>query len=319
VWEGAVGRSASSPGARNAARHLADQLITTYRRHWNRPEYVERGSSGHVHYAAVAHVLAGYLHHHPREGRPQDREVLSGQLLPLVSRALRGERLSRQTLEIFIEAFGIRKEHADELRWQWEERIPARVVTGSLPPLEGTPSDRTSRYKTTSLHEFHYLGPDGQPTHHRTVRDIESMVDDLSVYRYRFDSAHVSVERIHGGTPGEPYIIGASQWAVDIRLPRTLKRGQSHTLEFVTRFRNPRFDEPCCRRVAHERFENVTMLVEFHQEKLPRSVWWAQWKDYREPNIIVIGKERAELDSDNTVSHQLAVLDHAVVGFMWEW
>lgn len=312
-------RSASSAGARNAARHLADQLATTYRRAWDQPEYVERSRGGQVHYAAVAHVLAEYLHYHPREGRHQDREVLSAQLVPLVSRALRGERLSRQALEIFIAAFRMREEHAEELRWQWEERIPGRVVTGSLPPLDGTSPGRPPRYKTISLHEFHYLGPDGQPTHHRTVRDIESLVDDLDVYRYRFDSDRVSVERLHGGTPGERYRIGASQWAVDIRLPRTLKRGQSHTLEFVTRFRDPEFDELCCRRVAHERFENVTMLVEFHREKLPRGVWWAEWKDYREPNITVIGKEPVELDRDNTVSHQLAALDRAVVGFMWEW
>src|SRR6266849_3609711 len=101
------------------------------------------------------------------------------------------------------------------------------------------------------------------------MRDIESLVDGLGVYRYRFDTDRMSVERILGGTPGEPYHISGSYWAVDITLPRLVSRGQSHTLEFMSRFHAPEFDETCFRRAAHERFENITLRVEFHQSKLP--------------------------------------------------
>jgi hypothetical protein len=314
-----VAASARSRGARNAGLYLAELLLKEYRHLWDRPDYVQRSRSNDLHYAAVANILAERLQLHPREGRPGDRDAEPRQYLPLVSRALRGERLSRQTLEVFIAAFAMAPEHADELRRQWDGTVPARVVIGSLPPLGGGPSQAHPRYKTISMHEFHYVGEDGQPTHHRSIRDIESLVDGLDTFRYSFDTDRVSVERIHGGVPGEPYHIAANTWAVDIRLPRRLAHGQSHTLEFATRFRNPEFGDTCLRRVAHERYENVTLWVEFDKRKIPGAVWWAQWQDYRAPDITVIDKEPFELDSDNTVSHRLAVLDHAVVGFLWEW
>jgi hypothetical protein len=314
-----VGGGAASSSARNAGLYLAYLLKKSYQRRWDRMDYVERAHAVDLHYGAVAHVLAEYLQYHPREGRAGDREILPSQLVPLVSRALRGITLSRQVLEIFIAAFRMSQEHADELRRQWEGTSSVRVVIGDLPPIEGAPAAHSPAYATTSLHEFHHIGPDGQPTDHRTIRDIQSLIDGLATYRYTFDTDRVLVERIHGGTPGQPYHVAGTQWAVDIALPRQLHRGQTHTLEFATRFLNPRFDEPCFRRAAHEPLENVTIWVEFHQDKLPSSIWWTQWKDYRDPNVTAIRLEPFKLDRDHVASQHLKLLDKAVVGFEWQW
>jgi len=77
--------------------------------------------------------------------------------------------------------------------------------------------------------------------------------------------------------------------------------------------------EPCFRRVAHQRVENLSMRVEFHPEMPPRSVWWAEWKDYREPNIAILSREPLELDAEHAVERRLDILERAVAGFVWEF
>jgi hypothetical protein len=237
-----------------------------------------------------------------------------------VSRALKpkGTVLARDTLELFIRAFDITDEHASILWRQWAGDEPARVVIGQLPPPDGAPS-AAPIYETVSLREYHYLGPDGQPSAHRTVRDIRSLVDGFDAYRYSFETNEVTVQRISGGQPGEPRHRHGDIWSVDIALPRTLNKGDEHSLEFETRFHYTHPAEPCLRRAAHARFENVVLRVEFHPAKLPRKVYWAEWLDYREPNAVIIQEEPVSLDAEHAVYHRLDVLDRAVVGFRREF
>src|SRR5580698_1169495 len=119
-----------------------------YRRRWLR-----YGSERErdVHQVAVAKVLAGYL-------RRSGADAEYAQLTRRVSRALRGEVLSRDTLSLFIGAFEISTEHAAILWRQWRGAELARVVTGDLPSLSRTGNGQQPRFATIMLHEFHYLG-----------------------------------------------------------------------------------------------------------------------------------------------------------------
>ena len=105
---------------------------------------------------------------------------------------------------LFIRAFEIGEEHAAILWRQWQGAELARVVIGELPPL-AVPAGGLPSYRTILLHEFHYLGPDGRPLRHRTLRDIRSLVDGLASYRYSYDTSELTVSRVACGTASPPY------------------------------------------------------------------------------------------------------------------
>lgn len=305
-----MGHSSHDVGVRQAGQYLRELLRRDpYRHRW---AWYGAQRERDVHQVAVAKVLAGYLHRHDED------EVEYGQLTRRVSRALRGEVLSRQTLGLFIRAFEIGEEHAAILWRQWQGAELARVVIGELPPLAAGGRDLPG-YRTILLHEFHYLGPDGRPLRHRTLRDIRSLVDGLASYRYSYDTSELTLSRVAGGTASPPYQRAENIWAVDIALSRTLRQGEAHSLEFESRFRYSGPVEPCFRRVAHERFENVAIRVQFDPARLPRYVWWTEWRDYREPDAVVLRREPLPLDAEHAVYHRLDVLDRAVAGFSWEF
>ncbi|WBB52460.1 hypothetical protein [Verrucosispora sp. WMMD573] len=302
-------------GARQASMYLRELLDGPYRDRWARAELVLRDHDG-LNQAAVAKVLAAFLWQNPRT--PTDRDLDPEKLKDLVSRALTGKVLSRQTMQLFVDAFGIGDAHAASLWRQWEGVELARVIYGDLPPLAGEVSD-PPEYQTISLHEFHYLGADGQPASHRTIQDIRSLVDGLTTYRYTFDTDEVEVERVQGGVPGEPYWLRDSLWAVNVMLPRQLNRGEMTSMEYVTRFHYSADVEPVFRRVAHHRLEKVAIRVQFDPARLPRQVWWTEWADYRDPDDRVARQHPVELDVENAVYHCVDVVDRSVIGFAWQF
>lgn len=304
-----MSRSSREVGVRQAGLYLRELLRDDpYRRRW-----VRYGSQREreIHQISVAKVLADYLQRRDEDG------VEYGQLTRRVSRALRGEVLSQQTLSMFIGAFEINEEHAAILWRQWQGVELARVVTGELPPLTASSVREPPRYKTILLHEFHYLGSDGMPLRHRTLRNIRALVEGLATYRYSFDTNELTVDRIGGGTPSRPYQRAKNIWAVDIALSRTLSYGEEHSLEFESTFHYEKPAEPCFRRVAHERFENVAIRIQFHSDRLPQNVWWTEWKDYREPHATVLYRQPLTVDAEHVVYHRLDVLNRAVAGFSW--
>jgi hypothetical protein len=306
-----VVRTAREAGIRQAGQYLRELLRhEPYRRRWLRYG-AERERD--VHQVAVAKVLAAHL-------RRSGADVEYDQLTRRVSRALRGEVLSRETLDLFLAAFDISEEHAAQLLRQSRGIDLARVVVGELPTLSSTENGKAPRFTTVTLHEFHYLGPDGRPARHRTLHSIRALQDGLASYRYGFDTSEVTVDRIGGGVPGEPYQRSENIWAFDIDLARTLPAGGEHSLEFEFSFHYAAGPvEPCLRRIAHGRLENVALRVEFHPGRLPQRVWWAEWQDYREPEPAILYRQPVTLDAEHAAYHRLDVLDRAVVGFLWEF
>src|SRR3712207_5178569 len=97
-------------GLRLAAQRLTELLAEPrYRRRWQVHSSVRRGELSR---AAVAAVLATHLF----EAGEVDGDHRARSLENRVGRALNGQRLSDRTLELFIAAFDMTPEHADELR-----------------------------------------------------------------------------------------------------------------------------------------------------------------------------------------------------------
>jgi hypothetical protein len=303
-------RPARAPAGTPARLQAAQFLRELLRREPYRRQWAAFGAQREreVHQVAVAKVLAGYLRAHG------DEDAGYAQLTRRVSRALRGDVLSRATLRLFIQAFGISPEHEAVLWRQWQGAELARVIVGGLDPPDEPPP-----FRTILLHEYHYLGPDGRPQRHRTLRDIQALADEVTSYTYAFDTGELTVERIGGGLPGPPYQRSEHVWAVDIALSRPLRRGDEHSLEFESAFRYAAPPDPCFRRFARERLENVAIRVQFDPARLPRAVWWAQWDDDGDPHAAPVAAQPVALDAEYAVYHRLDVLERAIAGFSWEF
>jgi hypothetical protein len=301
------GRTQAGTASRVQAGQFLRELLRRdpYRRQWAR---FGAQREREVHQVAVAKVLAGYLRAH------DDEYADYAQLTRRVSRALRGDVLSAPTLRLFIAAFGISPEHEAVLWRQWQGTELARVIVGGLDPPAVPPP-----FRTILLHEYHYLGPDGRPQRHRTLRDIQALANEVTSYTYAFDTGELTVERIGGGLPGPPYQRSAHVWAVDIALSRPLRRGDEHSLEFESAFHYAALPDPCFRRMARERLENVAIRVQFHPDRLPRAVWWAQWDDDGDPHAAPVAAQPVALDAEYAVYHRLDVLERAIAGFAWEF
>ena len=59
-----------------------------------------------------------------------------------------------------------------------------------------------------------------EPTDNLDLESAEALQDGLASYRYGFDTSEVTVDRIGGGVPGEPYQRSANVWAFDFDLAR---------------------------------------------------------------------------------------------------
>jgi hypothetical protein len=301
-----------SHGARLAAGYLSDLLFEDYRPSWIADS--DRTRSGQVNSRAVAKVVARYVISHPTDVRGEETE--SKNIRDVIHRALTGQQLSRETLRLVILACGIEERHASALYDLWDGSTPPRALIGSMPPADTRPP---VRFVTVQRHEIHTLGESGQPVRHRTVHAIRAVEEGYRVHRYSFDESEVTVERVYGGTPSEPYQLKDNFWAVDITLPRTLAVNEVASMEFITSFHNVEPLEPCFRYAAHQRVTDVMFRVDFHPRRLPKSVHWTEWADYRPPGDVVINSMPVPLDEEFAVSGHLNVMRSAAAGFTWEF
>ncbi len=272
-----------------------------------------------VNVIAVAYVLA--MQTLGDTSTEEELRAEARRIKDTVYRALHGTLLTRESLELFIAAFEISEAHARVLFDLWSGLASPRVLIGDLPPLNVPmpASAAGQRFQTTQRHEFHSIGPEGQPIEHRTVQTIRSLVDGYSMHRYTFDMREATVARVHGGMPGAPYELKPGIWAVDITLPRVLGSGELISMEYVTLLHSTEPVPPQFSYAANQRVENILLRVDFHPGRLPSRVWWTEWEDYRNPPNAILYQEPMQLDAEYAVEQHLDVLERAVCGFSWEF
>jgi hypothetical protein len=311
------GYSASPNGAQAASSYLRELLLRPgrYRRKWE--QYAERSRKGQVNQLAVAEVLAHYLWEHPRS--KGDADVLPRQLKDTASRALSGKLLSKATLTLFTDAFGFGDPERQQLLKLWEGSARVRVLSGprAIRDDKAVALGRP-RLRTLSLHDHHYLGPDGLPVRHRVIHVIESLVDGLDRVPYRADTSALTVEVGQGfsGLAGQIYQPMPGLFVVDMMLSRPLAAGETATLEHWTSFHYTEPPPREFRRIVQYSVENLDIRVEFHPSRLPSEVVWAVWDGMDGP---IVEREPVGLDTQFAVHRYLRLAEKTVVGFHWDW
>jgi hypothetical protein len=300
-------------GVKEAGAFLTARLSDErrYRERWiqrlNRPR-----NSTQVDVPAVSKVLAEHLWD---TGEVSDTvHDLPRRLRHRVRRALRGEVLSPITLSQLTSAFAFTSEdigRASELLYGHE---PDRVPTTAVLPRR----HQERRFRTRATRDHHYIGADRTPIRHRTMQTIESTIDGLSTYPLIFDTAATAVEVVHGGSIThqltEAPVDGLRGFSIDLDHP--LAQSERATLEYVISFEYDSMCEPQFRRVATNRAGSTDLRVEFHPDQLPRAVWWCYWLSLGGPIGV---REQVELSPDHAVQRWLPFMDHACLGFLWEW
>jgi hypothetical protein len=314
-----------APGRRAAARYLRELLAQQgqYRRLWE--QHVVRSRPGEITQLAVAEVLARHLWNHPRVAG--DADVLPRQLKDTVARALSGTLLSRPTLALFIDAFGISDAGADRLWRLWEGSGRISVLSGPRAMGSETEGELRSalgprRHQTVSLHDHVYVGSDGRVARTRTLQVIEAIADGLDRIPYLYDTNALTLEVGQGcrEVSGELFQISEGLYAATIPLARELSAGETISLEYVTTYCSPgnlndrHWRE--FRRAVMRRLENFDMRVEFHPDMLPARIWWGVW-DGVDGNIVE--RESVSLGGQYEVHRYLRSVEKTVVGFRWSW
>jgi hypothetical protein len=233
-----------------------------------------------------------------------------------VRRAVSGEVLTPSTVRAFSGAFGFEPSDLERLEALLSGSSRVRVLSGSF---AGSPELNAHRqHRTISLHEHHYVNADHMPYRHRTSQVIEATEDGMATHRYIFDSTALTVDVLHGGAVrGPAFVVADGLFGVDIVLTRPLKRGETTTLEYETRFAYPEPPAAEFRRAGLARVvENVDLMVQFDLSGPPRRVYFSTWDALDAPPAT---DSPMELEADGSVHVYLARLDHAIAGFRWVW
>ncbi len=320
-----MSEAAAGAGRRAAASYLLELLQRPggYRRLWE--QYVVRARRSGITQLAVAEVLARHLWSYPRGHG--DADVLPHQLKDTVSRALTGKLLSRSTLALFIDAFGISDAEADRLWRLWEGSGSVSVLSGPRAVTPRTEEELRAvlgprRHQTLSLHDHVHVGADGRVARARTLQVVEATADGLDRIPYLYDTKALTLEVGQGCTElsGDLYQVSDELFATYITLAKTLDVGETITLEYWTTFQYP--GDPAdphereYRRAVMGRLENFDMRVEFHPDRLPSGVWWASWDGV---DGEILEQDAVGLDRQHSAHRYLRFIEKTVVGFYWRW
>ena len=302
---------------RAAGAHLRQLLLRQgpYRDRWEAHAHDVRRSQ--LSQAAICQVIAGHLWE--TGDRDETDHALSRKLKDRVSRALNGDGLSLQTLRWFEEAFALSPHDAQRVHELYRGNLHPLTIIGTMPPPGPASGIRPPVHETTLLFEHHVIGRDGLPARHHTQQTIRSVVDGLTSYQYRIDTAEAEVRVTRGGTAGQLYAIGHGFYAVDITFPHPLLYGEERYLDYWTLLHYSAAPEPEFRRGSHPRTEHLDMRVEFSPGKLPANLCWAEWSDYRDLRGGIVDAEAVRLDEERSAHRYLEAIERTVVGFYWEW
>ena len=268
---------------------------------------------GRINQAAVGQVLAEYLW---STGLRADSDIaLPRRLKDTVARALSGQRLTPEKIGWFCVAFALPRHEEQRLLSLVEGSSFVWPLTGN----DGPPQALEPRppYRTLSLHEHHYLGPDGQPIRHSTTQVIQAGGEGLAAHRYVFDTDALTVEVLQGGRIDKDVVpAGGGLFGVDIVLTTALHAGQTATLRYDTRFVGGTQLPPEFRRAAYRPVHNVDLRVQFDPQRVPRRVFRTEWPGLTDPPSYRVA---ITLDADLAAHQFLPTIQGRVVGFTWEW
>jgi hypothetical protein len=312
-------------GQRAAAEYLRQLLLKPgrYLQEWQ--QQVARPRDGVINQLAVAEVIAGHLRSVP--GRTGDSQMMPYQLRDTVSGALSGRQVSKQTLQLFVDAFGFSEHETDRLWRLWNGSARISVLSGShaVPTQAERDVDDAlgpRQHLTMSLHDHVWVSADRRIDRVRTLQVIEATGQGLDRIPFLCDTNVLTVEVGQGckQLAGEVRQIGDEVFATEIVLARTLALGETLTLEYWTTFRYPgdpsNAAEREFRRAVIRQIENFDIRVAFHADQLPTRVWWARW-DGVEGGVLE--QESMTLDSQHSAHRYLRSLDKTVAGFYWSW
>jgi len=301
-------------GQRAAGLHLRHLLIRPgpYRDEWERrardvpPEEIRQ--------EAVCTVIAEYLY---ETGEHDESDTgLARALKDRVSRAFSGRGLSLQTLRWLEAAFRLSARDAQRVHELYRGDVRPTVIVGRLPPPTRLPQ---AAHETTLLFEHHFIGRDGMPARHHTQQTFRALADGMASYQYRIDTPEADVHLLRGGRVGKVYDVDEQLWALDIEFHHPLRYGEEIYVDFWTIFHYSQRPAPEFRRGTHRRVEHLDMRLEFHADRLPRNLWWAEWADYRSPDEAIVEREPVALDEELSAHRYLEAIEHTVVGYHWEW
>jgi hypothetical protein len=301
-------------GQRAAGLHLRQLLLQPgpYRDEWER--HAHDASPEEIRQEAVCTVIAEYLY---EAGEHDESDTgLARTLKDRVSRALSGRGLSLQTLRWLEAAFSLSRRDAQRVHELYRGDLRPTVIVGRLPP---SAMASQSGHETTLLFEHHFIGRDGMPARHHTQRTFRSLIDGMTSYQYRMDTPEADVRVLRGGQLGQVYQVDDQVWAVDISFHHPLSYGEEAYVDYWTIFHYSKRPAPEFRRGAHRRVEHMDMRLEFHPDRLPRRLWWAEWSDYRSPDEAIVEREPVALDEELSAHRYLEAMEHTVIGYYWEW
>jgi hypothetical protein len=317
--------TAPPAGQRAAAQYVRQLLLKPgrYRQAWQ--HQVARPRDDVINQMAVAEVLVAQLRSAP--GRAGDGQIMPYQLRDIVADVLAGRQVSRRSLQMFIDGFGFSEDEAARLWQLWNGATTVRVIAGSrVVPMpeehEVAQALGPRRHQTLALHDHISVGADARIERARTLQVVEATAHSVDRIPFLVDTNVLTLEVGQGcrEVGGDIIQIGADVFATYILLARSLDLGETITLEYWLSYRYPgNPDDPAerqYRRAVFRHLANYDMRVEFHPDKIPAKVWWAQWDG---ADGAVLGEEAVNLDSQHSAHRYLRSFDTAVAGFHWQW
>lgn len=315
----------AAAGRRAAASYLRELLQRPggYRRLWE--QHVIRARSGEITQLAVAEVLARRLWSYPRV--PGDVDVLPHQLKDTVSRALSGRLLSRSTLSLFIDAFGISDAEADRLWQLWEGTGTISVLSGPRAVTPRTEQELQAaigprRHQTLSLHDHATVGPEGKMLRSRTLQVVEAIADGLDRIPYLYDTKALTLEVGQGCTEltGELYQVSDELFVTYISLAQPLDARRDRDAGVLDDVPVPGRPARSARAPVPARGHGAAGELR-HPRRVPtRQVAQRDLVgDLGRVEGGIIEQEPVNLDTQHSVHRYLRFVEKTVAGFHWSW
>jgi hypothetical protein len=312
-------------GQRAAAEYLRELLLKPgrYRDAWQ--SRVARPRDDVINQMAVAETIVGQLTSLP--GHPGEAQMMPYQLRETVSGALAGLQLSKQTIELFVDAFGFSEHEAERLRRLWAGTARISVLSGSHAVSTQAERDLVHelgprKHQTLSLHDHVWVGADRRIDRVRTLHVVEAAVDGLDRIPFLCDTNVMTLDVGHGceRVSGDVRKIGDDVFATEIILIGSLDLGETLPLEYWISYRYP--GDPTdpgereYRRAVMRSVDNLDVRVEFHPDMLPAQIWWAHWDGV---DGAVLNRQLVSLDAQHSAHRFLRSLKRTVAGFYWTW